>query len=433
MKITVIGCGYVGLVTATCFASLGHEVICLDTDKYIVRKLQQGVIPFFEPGLQERVQTSLKNKSLVFTTSYAKAAKNNILFLCVGTPDKNGQADLSYIHQACNSLLQHLQQQSFLFIKSTVPLGTCKALELYFAKNKNKNSTDTIVASNPEFLKEGSAINDFLKPDRVIIGSKNKEVQSIAKKIYGPLNLSKKRLLFMGRESAELTKYAANAFLATKISFINEISWIAEDVGANIADIQRGIGSDPRIGDHFLDAGLGYGGSCFPKDINSIINFQQAHNYSGYLISATKQVNEKQLELFFNKIQTYFINSSASVELALWGLSFKPGTDDIRDSIAIKLIKKLSPLFANINVYDPLALKNARIELSAYKNINFCTSKCHSIKPTTSALILCTEWEEFYELKTDDLKNIEAIFDGRNIFSPTQFKSVDIDYFGIGV
>jgi UDPglucose 6-dehydrogenase len=434
MKVTVIGSGYVGLVTAACFASVGHKVTCLDSDNKKTAKLKKGIIPIYEPGLSEMVKTAIGNNSLSFTTSYNTATKNNIFFLCVGTPDKNGRPDLQYIHAVRDSLCEALAEDSCIFIKSTVPIGTNRALEDRMNKALKKQSLHVKVASNPEFLKEGSAVNDFLKPDRIIIGSHDEELRSIAKKIFQPFNWQNKRLIFMKRESAELTKYASNAFLATKISFMNEMSWLAEEVGADIHEIRKGMGSDNRIGSSFLYAGLGYGGSCFPKDVNSLIHSQKMKGYKDSMLSATKKVNNRQFELFARKIINYFSKNSKSIEIALWGLSFKPGTDDIRESVAIKMVKMLSPRFKKIYIYDPLAIDNSRKELKALSNIVYCTNKNKSITKLTQALIVCTEWKEFWTLEEVNLKNIRVIFDGRNIYSSKKFESSpEIDYFGIGV
>jgi len=434
MKVTVIGSGYVGLVTAACFASVGYKVTCLDSDNKKIAKLQKGIIPIYEPGLSELVKIAIGNNSLIFTTSYNQATKNNIFFLCVGTPDKKGRPDLQYIHAVRDSLCENLAEDSCIFIKSTVPIGTNKALEDRMNKVLKKQSLHVKVASNPEFLKEGSAINDFLKPDRIIIGSHDKELRSIAKKIFQPFNWQNKRLVFMKRESAELTKYASNAFLATKISFMNEMSWLAEEVGADIHEIRKGMGSDNRIGSAFLYAGLGYGGSCFPKDVNSLIHSQKINGYTDSMLSATKRVNNRQFELFSQKITQYFSKNSKSIEIALWGLSFKPGTDDIRESVAIKMVKKLSPRFKKIYIYDPLAIDNSKKELKDLSNIVYCANKNKSITKLTQALIVCTEWKEFWTLEEVDLKNIKVIFDGRNIYSSKKFESSpEIDYFGIGV
>lgn len=434
MKVTVIGSGYVGLVTAACFASVGHKVTCLDSDNKKIAKLQNGIIPIYEPGLSELVKIAIGNNSLIFTTSYNQATKNNIFFLCVGSPDKKGRPDLKYIHAVRDSLCETLEEDSCIFIKSTVPIGTNKALEDRMNKVLKKQLINVKVASNPEFLKEGSAINDFLKPDRIIIGSHDKELRSIAKNIFQPFNWQNKRLVFMKRESAELTKYASNAFLATKISFMNEMSWLAEEVGADIHEVRKGMGSDHRIGSAFLYAGLGYGGSCFPKDVNSLIHSQKINGYKDSILSATKRVNNRQFELFSQKITQYFAKNSKSIEIALWGLSFKPGTDDIRESIAIKMVRKLSPRFKKIYIYDPLAIDNSKKELKDLSNIVYCANKNKSITKSTQALIVCTEWKEFWTLEEVDLKNIKVIFDGRNIYSSKNFEfSPEIDYFGIGV
>lgn len=432
MNISIIGSGYVGLVTAACFASSGHKVTCLDVEKSKIAKLKKGNIPIHEPGLKELIQDSLRNKAIEFTSDYKEACLNDIFFLCVGTPDKNGKPDLSYLNSVIDSLIQKINKDSYIFIKSTVPLGTNSMIEKRLNAKLNKRGINIKVASNPEFLKEGSAIDDFLKPDRIIVGTSDSMMKSIASEIFKPFNWQKSRIIFMTVESSELTKYAANAFLATKISFMNEISLICDQVGADVHEIRAGIGSDTRIGSSFLYAGLGYGGSCFPKDVNSLIFSQKKLGLNSYILNATKKVNEEQVNFFLEKINKFFPKQKSKVELALWGLSFKPGTDDIRESIAIKLLKKLSKKFKSIAVYDPLSVPNSKKELADFKNIVFHSSKYRCISANTEALIICTEWKEFWTLEEKKLRNIKAIFDGRNILSALDISSTHIEYFGIG-
>jgi UDPglucose 6-dehydrogenase len=433
MQISVIGAGYVGLVTAACFSSLGHKVVCIDQDKEKINKLQNGEIPIYEPGLEKLITSSQINKTILFSSSFKEAASNNIFFICVGTPDSNGKPDLTQFSNVKKKLSKIINQDSYIFIKSTVPIGTNSASEEYLNNALRKKSINVRVASNPEFLKEGSAVSDFLKPDRIIIGTSSKKMKSIANEIFAPFHWQNQRLIFMKRESAELVKYSSNAFLATKISFMNEMSRIAEKVGANIHEVRTGMGSDRRIGSSFLYAGLGYGGSCFPKDLNSLMCSQDSFELESYILKATKQVNDSQLDFFLQKILGYFKRNSSKIDLTIWGLSFKPGTDDIRESVSLKIIKRIAPLFNSINAYDPLANKNSISALADIQNVKFFNNKEESISDSTQALIIGTEWKEFWTLEEIDLKNIKAIFDGRNIYAPEKFKSSKIDYFGVGI
>jgi UDPglucose 6-dehydrogenase len=432
MKITVIGSGYVGLVTAACFSSLGHKVLCLDTNQKKIKDLQHGKVPIYEPGLEALIKTSLKNNSIIFSSSYKEASSNNIIFLCLGTPDKNEKSDMSFFYSARDSLCDVINKDTYIFTKSTVPIGTNYDLENFMNESLTKKLIKVRVASNPEFLKEGSAVSDFLKPDRIIIGTSSKKMKSLARKIFAPIHRQKPRIIFMKRESAELSKYASNAFLASKISFMNEMSWISEAAGADINEVRLGMGSDTRIGSAFLYSGIGYGGSCFPKDLNGLIHFQKENNRKSFILEATKKVNEMQLDYFYKKIINYFSTKSKKTDITIWGLSFKPGTDDIRESIALKLIKKVAPHFQSINLYDPMAIKNARSELSSVKNLNYFTEKNSSISKSTQGLIICTEWKEFWTFEEVDYKNIKVVFDGRNIYSPSKFDNLGIDYFGVG-
>ena len=434
MNITIIGTGYVGLVTAACFSELGHNVTCLDINKIKINNLKKGIIPFFEPNLIELVTKNIRNKKLIFTTSYSVASANNVLFICVDTPnDKFGQPNLSSINSVAQSLAVTLKKDSIIVMKSTVPLGTSEIIKTVLKKTLDSQISIEI-CSNPEFLREGSAIQDFMRPDRIIIGTESDEVKDIMRNIYARLNRQTDKLIFMSSASAELTKYASNAFLATKISFVNEIAQIAEKIDANMHQVRIGMGSDPRIGNQFLYAGLGYGGSCFPKDVVALQDTQKKLNLSSGILAATSKVNANQLNFFMKKIDRRFKKDLGSKTIAIWGLSFKPDTDDIRESISIKLIKALSTKVKFLNLYDPVATKNAKIELSALKNIKFFTHKDTCLKGA-NALVVCTEWKEFWSPNPDSLSALKdrVVFDGRNFLDPDSIAAAQVDYIGIGI
>ena len=432
MNITIIGTGYVGLVTGACLAETGNNVTCIDIDSDRVNKLLSGSIPFYEPGLEEIVARNLKSKRLLFTDSYKDTSQSNIFFICVGTPDKgDGSPDLKNLHAVMDSLAENINEQSFIFTKSTVPLGTNKMIQSFFDDRLGKEKI--CVSSNPEFLKEGSAVSDFQKPDRIILGTSNEEARKLATDLYAPFNWSKSRTIFMSIESAELTKYASNSFLATKISFMNEMALVCENSGANIHEVRLGLGSDPRIGDSFLYAGLGYGGSCFPKDINALIDMQKGFNLEPGIIERTKQVNDRQVGLFFEKIVSILGANLEEKRIAIWGLSFKPNSDDVRESVALKLISLLAPQVNSLNLYDPIANSHAKESLNNASNLKFFDEKYAAIKGT-DALVICTEWKEFWDLDVLklDLMHNKLIFDGRNILDKSKMKNLGIEYYGIG-
>lgn len=432
MNITILGTGYVGLVTGSCLASTGNNVTCLDVDLERVESITNGDIPFYEPELSELVLKSVNNGNLKFTTSYSKACENNIFFLCVGTPqDDQGDADLTFLNSALKSLLENISKDSFIFTKSTVPVGTNSYIQEYF--NQDLSSLYKVyVASNPEFLREGSAVKDFMRPDRIIIGTDNPEVMSIATNLYKPFNRVSNKMIFMNLESAELTKYASNAFLATKISYMNEIANYAEKIGANIHDVRIGMGADPRIGKAFLYSGIGYGGSCFPKDVNALINAQEKSGLKSQILLKTREINEKQAEVFFNKINDS-LGDLSNKSFLFWGASFKPNTDDIRESTSINLIKMLARSCKSIYLYDPIALENAKKELSMQKNIFFVNNKNSSVKDC-HALIIGTEWKEFWspDFKTLECLKDSYIFDGRNILDKEEVENFNLNYVGVG-
>ncbi len=432
MDITIVGTGYVGLVTGACLAETGNNVTCIDVDSDRVNKLLSGSIPFYEPGLEEIVVRNLKSKRLLFTDSYKDISKSNIFFICVGTPDKgDGSPDLKNLHTVMDSLAANIKGQSFIFTKSTVPLGTNKMIQSFFDDRLGKEKV--FVSSNPEFLKEGSAVSDFQKPDRIILGTSNEEAKKLATDLYAPFNWSKSRTIFMSIESAELTKYASNSFLATKISFMNEMALVCENSGANIHEVRLGLGSDPRIGDSFLYAGLGYGGSCFPKDVSALIDMQKGFNLKPGIIERTKLVNDRQVQLFFEKIVSILGENLEEKKIAIWGLSFKPNSDDVRESVALKLISLLAPEVNLLNLYDPIANLHAKESLNDTSNLEFYDEKYAAIKGT-DALVICTEWKEFWDLDVLklELMHNKLIFDGRNILDKSKMRGLGVEYYGIG-
>ena len=435
MNITVIGTGYVGLVSGVCLADIGHNVICLDTNKKVIEKLNKGKVPYYEPLLSDMIKKNIKKAKLIFSTSYKNSTKDvNIFFICVGTPEnKDGSSNLDYVFSVAKSLARNISSDSVIFVKSTVPVGTNELIQEQINKYKKKG-IKIEVASNPEFLKEGDAVNDFMQPDRIIIGTSDKAIEKLAYKIYKPLISKVSSLMSMPIKAAELTKYAANSFLATKISFINEISLLSERLGIDIDDIKVGIGSDPRIGDKFLNAGLGFGGSCFPKDVSSLINMYKKNKLDSYLLSSVKNVNLNQKNNFLKKIKMYFKNSNfEDKSFMIWGLSFKPETDDIRESVGIKLAKDLSKQVKKLYLYDPIAMGNAKQELNKLTNIEFIKNEYTKIKDC-DALILCTEWKQFTNPDVKILKKLKGrvIFDGRNCLNKDTFIKNNIKYIGIG-
>ena len=435
MNITVIGTGYVGLVSGVCLADIGHNVICLDTNKKVIEKLNRGKVPYYEPLLSDMIKKNIKKAKITFSTSYKNSTKDvNIFFICVGTPEnKDGSSNLDYVFSVAKSLARNISSDSVIFVKSTVPVGTNELIQEQINKYKKKG-IKIEVASNPEFLKEGDAVNDFMQPDRIIIGTSDKAIEKLAHQIYKPLISKVSSLITMPIKAAELTKYAANSFLATKISFINEISLLSEKLGIDIDDIKVGIGSDPRIGNKFLNAGLGFGGSCFPKDVSSLINMYKENKLDSYLLSSVKNVNSNQKNNFLNKIKMHFKNSNfKDKSFMIWGLSFKPETDDIRESVGIKLAKDLSKQVKKLYLYDPIAMGNAKQELSKLTNIEFIKNEYTNIKEC-DALILCTEWKLFTNPNLKMLKKLkgQVVFDGRNCLNKDTFIKNNIKYIGIG-
>jgi|TARA_B110001450_G_scaffold256132_1_gene285576 UDPglucose 6-dehydrogenase len=434
MKISVIGTGYVGLVTGACFASVGHDVTCLDINEKRIDELQNGQIPFHEPGLKELVINGTDSGKLNFTSSYEESSKNNIYFICVGTPsNEDGSPNLDSLRSVISSISDNISTDSFIYTKSTVPIGTNQMIQQFFDDQQSANNINVIVASNPEFLKEGDAVNDFFYPSRVVLGSENKGAQSLIKKIYAAFDWNEEKMKFMSVESSELTKYASNAFLATKISFMNEMAIICEHTGASIHQVREGMGSDPRIGNDFLYAGLGYGGSCFPKDVSALIDKYKKLDLGPSILEQTKRINDSQIDMFIQKIESHFLDLS-NCTLAIWGLSFKPNSDDIRESVGIKMVKKLSPKVHTLNLFDPIAMHNAALELKDHTNIEFLDTKTDALIDV-NGLVICTEWDAFKSFHASELKMLrnKIIFDGRNILDQVNIEAALIKYVGIGV
>jgi UDPglucose 6-dehydrogenase len=439
MNITVIGSGYVGLVSGTCFAEMGNRVTCLDIDPIKIQKLNQGIIPIFEPGLETMVLKNVKNKNLFFTTELSEALNNSeITFIAVGTPmGDDGSADLQYVLAVAKSIGQSMRKRLIVVDKSTVPIGTADKVKATIQKElDNRNvSIEFDVVSNPEFLKEGAAIADFMKPDRVVVGVNSDYAEDKMRQLYHPFCMSRDRFIAMDIRSAEMTKYAANAMLATKISFMNEIANICEKVGADANQVRIGIGSDQRIGYSFIYPGAGYGGSCFPKDVKALTRIAKEHGYNAHLITAVENVNDAQKLVIANKIVNRFGESLNGFCFGIWGLAFKPGTDDMREAPAIYIIKELVKRGAQIKAYDPKAFNEAKEHyLKGINNIEYVASKYEVLKDS-DALVLLTEWKEFrspdFEEIKIQLKN-PIIFDGRNQYNTFNLEKIGFEYYQIG-
>ena len=419
MNLTVIGTGYVGLVTGTCFAEMGNKVYCVDIDEEKISNLKKGIIPIYEPHLATMVIDNQTKNNLFFTTDLKEALDNtNIIFIAVGTPQsEDGSVDLSFVYSVAKQIAESISKDSLIVTKSTVPVGTGFEIKKIIDENKIKD-VNIKIASNPEFLKEGVAIEDCMHPDRVIIGTDDEKSAEILKELYGPFVSNHDRFIFMDVKSAEMTKYVANAMLATKISFMNEIANICERTGANIQSIRLGIGSDKRIGYKFIYAGCGYGGSCFPKDVNGLINTSLSVGYTPQLLSKVDEINENQKMVIVDKVTSKFGEDLSNLTFAVWGLSFKPQTDDVRCAPSITIISELLKRGAKVKAYDPKAIETFKKELDD-KNIEFTSSK-YDVLNNADALILITEWKEFRSLDLDELsKRLKSkiIFDGRNIYS----------------
>lgn len=440
MRVTIIGSGYVGLVAGACFAQMGNNVTCLDIDRDKIAKLQKGIVPIYEPGLSEMIVENQAKGTLSFTDSKLEAiAQAEVIFIAVGTPmGDDGSADLRFVRAVAQDIGEHLNDYTIVVDKSTVPVGTAREVRSIIAKALESRGKDVefAVVSNPEFLKEGVAIKDFMSPDRVVIGSDCTKALSVMRSLYAPFLVKSDRLIAMGIESAEMTKYAANAMLATKISFINEMSQICEHVGANINDVRQGIGSDSRIGYSFIYPGCGYGGSCFPKDVKALEKTALDAGYTPRILQAVDQVNDAQKQLLAQKICKKFGQDLSGKVVAVWGLAFKPETDDMREASALVLIKELVSRGARIQAYDPKATEQARFYLQEnLDSITFATSKYNALK-NADMLVLVTEWREFRSPDFDEIKKLlrtPVIFDGRNIYHSLDLASKGFAYYQIGV
>jgi UDPglucose 6-dehydrogenase len=431
MKITVIGTGYVGLVTGTCFAETGNKVTCIDIDKAKVDKLSSGQITIYEPGLEKIFLRNTKEGRLVFTTNLEEVLEaSEIIFLALPTPPgADGSADLKYVLGVADQLGKLMTGYKVIVNKSTVPVGTADKVREAIAKNY-KGEFD--VVSNPEFLREGVAVEDFMKPDRVVIGTKSEQAKKVMTELYAPYVRQGNPLIFMDERSSELTKYAANSFLATKISFMNEIAQLCERMGADVDMVRRGIGSDDRIGKRFLFPGIGYGGSCFPKDVQALVKSSNEVNYDFEILKAVEKVNALQKLHLVNKINTYFKNDLQGKKIALWGLAFKPNTDDIRDAPAIDMINALTTAGATITAYDPEAMPNVKNKIG--DKIKYATNQYEALAGA-DILVIATEWSEFrtpdFEIIVKELPS-KVIFDGRNLFDVTKMKEMGYHYESIG-
>ena len=439
MNLTVIGTGYVGLVSGTCFAEMGNTVTCVDIDETKIANLEKGIIPIYEPGLTQMVLRNFENKTLRFSTDLAKTLqKSDIAFIAVGTPmGEDGAADLQYVLQVASDIGDHMQQKLIIVDKSTVPVGTADKVKAKIQERLALRGVDIPfeVVSNPEFLKEGDAINDFMKPDRVVIGVETPEAEEQMRLLYAPFFRTQNRMISMDVRSAEMTKYVANAMLATKISFMNEVANICELVGADVNKVRVGIGSDSRIGYSFIYPGSGYGGSCFPKDVKALKRSAQQHGYTPRLIDAVEKVNNDQKFVISNKVVSHFGEDLSGKTFAIWGLAFKPETDDMREAPAIYIIKELVKRGAKIQAYDPKAMHEAQIfYLKDVENVSYFESKYDTLK-NADAMLLLTEWKEFRSPDFEELKvrlNEPIIFDGRNQYTALNMPEKGFTYYQIG-
>lgn len=438
MDILVIGIGYVGLVTATCFSEMGHHVTCLDIDEAKIEKLKKGHIPIYEPGLEEMIKRNIASGRIRFTTDYQESVNNSLVcFICVDTPvDEKGEANLRAIKSVAYALAKYMNTYHIIVNKSTVPVGTAHKINEWIQQGLNERgiSLEYDIVSNPEFLKEGDAILDFMKPDRVIIGTDSARPINAMKEIYHPFMLSHDRLILMDSLSAEMTKYASNAMLATRISFMNEMAGFCELTGADINKVRKGMGADARIGYSYLYAGAGYGGSCLPKDTAALRNHAKAMNYNMKLVSAVIDVNETQKHHLKKMIDNFFGNALANKHFCILGLSFKPDTDDMREAPALVLIQELLEQGASVRLYDPVAMKNAKSLLPDHSGITWCTNE-YEAATECDAVVLVTEWKQFRFLNFIDLLEKmrgNTFFDGRNQYNPQDMTKLGFDYICIG-
>ncbi|WP_313251050.1 UDP-glucose/GDP-mannose dehydrogenase family protein [Stenotrophomonas sp.] len=442
MRVAIFGTGYVGLVTGTCLAEVGHDVVCVDIDQAKVDGLGQGIIPIYEPGLEPMVKANHAAGRLAFTTEAASAiAHGQVVFIAVGTPpDEDGSADLQYVLAVARTIGRHLAQPAVVVNKSTVPVGTADKVRAAIAGELAARGVEIAfdVVSNPEFLKEGDAVADCMRPDRIVIGADNPDAVAVLRRLYAPFNRNRDRVVEMDVRSAELTKYAANAMLATKISFMNEIANIAERVGADIEQVRQGIGSDPRIGWHFIYPGAGYGGSCFPKDVQALARTAAQHGHQAQLLNAVEAVNDGQKGHLFELIQRHYDRGEdegvRGKTFALWGLAFKPNTDDMRAAPSRRLLAQLWEAGATVRVFDPEAMHEARRVFGERADLVFCETAYEALEGA-DALAVITEWKQF---RSPDFARLRqtlgdaVVFDGRNIYEPQEIEAAGLAYYGIG-
>ncbi|MGE8281396.1 MAG: UDP-glucose dehydrogenase family protein [Stenotrophomonas sp.] len=442
MRVAIFGTGYVGLVTGTCLAEVGHDVVCVDIDQAKVDGLEQGIIPIYEPGLEPMVKANHAAGRLVFTTDAAKAIEHGeVIFIAVGTPpDEDGSADLQYVLAVARTIGRHLQRPAVVVNKSTVPVGTADKVQAAIreALAGRDQRIEFDVVSNPEFLKEGDAVADCMRPDRIVVGARSASAVATLRRLYAPFNRNRDRMVEMDVRSAELTKYAANAMLATKISFMNEIANIAERVGADIEQVRQGIGSDPRIGWHFIYPGAGYGGSCFPKDVQALARTAAQHGHQPQLLEAVESVNAAQKGHLFELIQRHYDRGEdegvRGKTFAIWGLAFKPNTDDMREAPSRRVLAQLWEGGAKVRVYDPEAMEEARRVFGEREDLTFCTSAFDALQDA-DALVVITEWKQF---RSPDFQRMRealgdaVVFDGRNLYDPAEIEAAGLAYYGIG-
>lgn len=438
MKVTVFGIGYVGLVQAAVLADVGHNVVCVDIDQSKVDALNNGHIPIYEPGLEELVKSNFKDGRLTFTTDVASGVEHAaIQFIAVGTPpDEDGSADLKYVLAVADSIATHMQDQKIIVGKSTVPVGTADKVKqaIQTRLNERKLAVPFHVVSNPEFLKEGAAVNDCMRPDRIIVGTDSESARATIKELYAPLNRSRDRIIFMDVRSAELTKYAANCMLATKISFMNEMANIAERLDADIEQVRIGIGADERIGYHFIYPGCGYGGSCFPKDVRALLSTAKSEDYPASLLEAVEKVNDAQKHVLYEQVSYHFDNDLAGKTIALWGLAFKPNTDDMREAPSRTLMEQLWAAGAKVRAFDPEAMEETQRIYGQRADLALVGTK-EAALVGADALVVCTEWKSFRAPDFDLIKSqltSPVIFDGRNLYDPSQLSRYGLEYYAIG-
>ena len=436
MNIAIVGTGYVGLVTGTCFAETGANVTCIDVNEEKIENLKKGIIPIYEPGLEDMVERNVKAGRLHFSTSLVDCLDDvQIVFSAVGTPpDEDGSADLKYVLEVARTIGKHINKYTLVVPKSTVPVGTAKKVKAAIQEELDKRGVNVEfdVASNPEFLKEGNAIDDFMSPDRVVVGVESERAKKLMSKLYKPFMYVNFRVIFMDIPSAEMTKYAANSMLATRISFMNDIANLCELVGADVTAVRDGIGSDSRIGRKFLYAGCGYGGSCFPKDVKALIKTAEQNGYNMQVLKAVEDVNERQKSILFDKLNRYFQGELKGKTIALWGLAFKPGTDDMREAPSLVLIEKLKAAGCHVRAFDPVAMNESKRRIG--DSVYYATDIYDAVLDA-DALMLVTEWKEFRMPNWKVIKKVmnhPAIFDGRNIFDADDVQENGFEYHCIG-